>query len=345
MRASSPVTRCPRFSLVETCTVSRQRRSASAVNSVSGVAERKLPPIAKKTFAPPECIARIACTVSKPWSRGGSKQNSRARASRNSGFGRSQIPMVRSPCTLLWPRTGQAPAPGLPMLPFIRSRFTISWMFATALRCWVSPIAQVTMILSRVATSSATRRMSSLGIPLPASISSHPVWRSASANASNPAVRSRTKAWSSTSPGRRASASRSSFMIPLRSGTSPLILTGRWCAASCVPGPRRVPTARKGFMKSCGCLKRFSPASGSGLIDTIWQPLSTARSSAVSIRGWFVPGFCPITRMTSAWSKSSSVTVPFPIPMTSESPVPLDSWHMLEQSGRLLVPNCRTKSW
>ena len=23
----------------------------------------------------------------------------------------------------------------------------------------------------------------------------------------------------------------------------------------------------------------------------------------------------------------------------------LDSWHMFEQSGRLLVPNCRTKSW
>jgi hypothetical protein len=63
------------------------------------------------------------------------------------------------------------------------------------------------------------------------------------------------------------------------------------------------------------------------------------------MRGWLVPGFWPMTKMASAWSKSSSVTVPLPIPIVSESAVPLDSWHMFEQSGRLLVPNCRTKSW
>jgi hypothetical protein len=33
--------------------------------------------------------------------------------------------MVRSPCTLEWPRTGQVPAPGLPMLPFMSSMLTI----------------------------------------------------------------------------------------------------------------------------------------------------------------------------------------------------------------------------
>ena len=41
-----------------------QRRKASAVNSVSGAAERKLPPRAKKTFACPACMARMASTVS-----------------------------------------------------------------------------------------------------------------------------------------------------------------------------------------------------------------------------------------------------------------------------------------
>ena len=43
-------------------------------------------------------------------------------------------------------------------------------------------------------------------------------------------------------------------------------------------------------------------------------------------------------------SKSARETVPLPTPIISESPLPLDSWHMFEQSGRLLVPKRRTKS-
>ena len=42
---------------------------------------------------------------------------------------------------------------------------------------------------------------------------------------------------------------------------------------------------------------------------------------------------------------SSSATVPLPMPMVSVRADPDDSWHMFEQSGRLLVPNARTKSW
>ncbi len=49
--------------------------------------------------------------------------------------------------------------------------------------------------------------------------------------------------------------------------------------------------------------------------------------------------------MASHFSKSSSVTQPLPMPMASLSAAPLDSWHMFEQSGRLFVPNWRTKSW
>ena len=33
------------------------------------------------------------------------------------------------------------------------------------------------------------------------------------------------------------------------------------------------------------------------------------------------------------------------MPIDSASPTLVDSWHMLEQSGRLFVPNARTKSW
>ncbi len=42
--------------------------------------------------------------------------------------------------------------------------------------------------------------------------------------------------------------------------------------------------------------------------------------------------------MSSALSRSSSSTLPLPMPIVSESAEPLDSWHMFEQSGRLLVP-------
>ena len=36
---------------------------------------------------------------------------------------------------------------------------------------------------------------------------------------------------------------------------------------------------------------------------------------------------------------------PLPMPRLSTNAVPDDSWHMLEQSGRLFVPNCLAKSW
>ena len=42
---------------------------------------------------------------------------------------------------------------------------------------------------------------------------------------------------------------------------------------------------------------------------------------------------------------SSTVTEPLPMPIESVSAAPEDSWHMLEQSGRLLVPKLRTSNW
>ena len=105
------------LSFVDTCTVSRQRSSAAWVTAVSGVADAKLPPMPTKTCTSPSRIAPIVSTVSRPSARGGSNPNSAANASRNAGMGRSQIPIVRSPCTFECPRTGHTPAPGRPMLP------------------------------------------------------------------------------------------------------------------------------------------------------------------------------------------------------------------------------------
>ena len=50
-----------------------------------------------------------------------------------------------------------------------------------------------------------------------------------------------------------------------------------------------------------------------------------------------------MTRTKSAASKQSSRTVPLPIPIAADKPTPLDSWHILLQSGRLFVPICRAK--
>ncbi len=41
---------------------------------------------------------------------------------------------------------------------------------------------------------------------------------------------------------------------------------------------------------------------------------------------------------------SVTVTEPLPMPIESVSAVPEDSWHMFEQSGRLLVPKLRTSN-
>ena len=63
------------------------------------------------------------------------------------------------------------------------------------------------------------------------------------------------------------------------------------------------------------------------------------------MRGWLVPGFWPITMIRSACAKSSYAMVDLPMPIVSSIAVPVDSWHMFEQSGRLLVPKARTNSW
>ena len=57
-----------------------------------------------------------------------------------------------------------------------------------------------------------------------------------------------------------------------------------------------------------------------------------------SMRGLLVPTFWPKKKMQSVCSKSSSITVPTGTPMLSGSATEVLSWHMLELSGRLLVP-------
>lgn len=125
--------------------------------------------------------------------------------------------------------------------------------------------------------------------------------------------------------------------MPWKSAWSPPRRIWTKSSASAVP-PKAMPRG------VCGFSKRRSPASGSGLTAMIRAPRCFAFSSAESMRGWFVPGFCPATMSRSAAWMSSIDTVPLPIPIVSDRAAPLDSWHMLEQSGRLLVPSPRTSS-
>ncbi|MNI62002.1 hypothetical protein D3C73_1172990 [compost metagenome] len=129
--ASRPVTRCERLSLVEICTVSAQLRRAAWVRGVSGVAWAKLPPSAMNTLARCCSMAWIASTALCPWARGTRNWKRFSKASSNAALGFSSMPMVRSPCTLLWPRTGDRPAPGLPTLPRNSCRLTISCTVGT----------------------------------------------------------------------------------------------------------------------------------------------------------------------------------------------------------------------
>ncbi len=65
----------------------------------------------------------------------------------------------------------------------------------------------------------------------------------------------------------------------------------------------------------------------------------------MSIRGALEAALTPRMNSASALSQSLRSTVPFPVPSEAVSARPLASWHMLEQSGRLLVPSSRAISW
>ena len=166
---------------------------------------------------------------------------------------------------------------------------------------------------SFVATSSASRSTASRVIPLCSVIESHEVAVRLSTNSSNPSVFASMNARSSAVP--RAT---SDFITPLSSAWSPPMRTCRYRSASGVPNPS-IPRT------SCGLRNASSPASFSGLTATIFAPARLAACSAVSIRGWFVPGFWPRIRISCDFSKSSSFTVPLPMPVVGISALPLDS--------------------
>ncbi len=70
----------------------------------------------------------------------------------------------------------------------------------------------------------------------------------------------------------------------------------------------------------CGDVNRSRPRSGRGLSTTMGTPRNEASRKVESMRGWFVPGLCPMQKIASQCSKSSSTTVPLPTPIDCGRP-------------------------
>lgn len=96
---------------------------------------------------------------------------------------------------------------------------------------------------------------------------------------------------------------------------------------------------------SCGTIVPLVAPSMSGLMCTTFAPRRWASARAVIMRGALDPAFTPMISSSSASSQSCRSAVPLPVPREAVSARPEASWHMLEQSGRLLVPNSRAHSW
>ena len=202
--------------------------------------------------------------------------------------------MVRSPCTLVWPRTGHAPAPGLPMLPRSSRKLTISARCRRRSRAGSAPSPSETIVARDSMATRAAARIDFLrhaARRLPA----RPTSRAASADdqlleALGVLVDERAV---DDAPGARCSSSSIAFITPWKNATSPLMRTGTCIRASGVASPSSATG-------SCGCAKRIVPTSASGLTLTMVAPRFAAASSVVSIRGWLVPGFWPTTKIASA---------------------------------------------
>ena len=282
-------------------------------------------------------MARIASTVSRPCSRGRIEAELRRRARRGSRAGiRSQMPIVRSPCTLLCPRTGQAPAPGLADVAAQQQE----------IHDLAGSLATRVLVLGEAHRPAGDDPLGSAQTSAAASICSprRGRWRRASVV---PAMRvGRAPAKSSKPAG---------VLVDEVAGRAPHPAAASSAPAGAVhePGSSAEVAADPDLQEQVGdpvaatddpaWLLRILEPQQAGLRQRIdgddRRAARLASSRAESMRGWLVPGFCPTMKIRSAYVEVlAGVTVPLPMPIVSVSAMPLDSWHMFEQSGRLLVP-------
>lgn len=156
----------------------------------------------------------------------------------------------------------------------------------------VRPIPQQTMILSAATARSRISSFSARSSPVPARTSSQRLQRTWSATPRSRGCRVRRTAIEN-GPGRSVLRLEQKSVDHPEEGEIPTRTNVQELA-----GDRRAASTMR--RRLWGFLNRLRPASGGGLTATTEPPLRLVRSSAVSIRGWFVPGFCPTTSITSA---------------------------------------------
>ena len=77
---------------------------------------------------------------------------------------------------------------------------------------------------------------------------------------------------------------------------------------------------------SLGTANLTSPVSTIGLTTITFPPRRRTVSSVRIIRGWLLAGLPPMRNTQSDFSRSSSFTVPAPVPSTLAIPTPLAWW-------------------
>ena len=295
------------------CAVSRHRRMASSVTSLSGAARTKLPASADEDLD--AAVAHGPDRVHRVESVGAGRIEAELLLQGVEERVRHPLPDAHRAVALHVAVPAHRAGPGcrrLPMLPRSIRKLTISRMVGTPCSCCVTPIAQQTMTRSLRRTSSVDLSRSPRG--------------SARSRRARRPRRSVRACWANSSKPLVLGVDEVVVQHGARPGVLGLqqqpvealeegeVATGlRICRnRSAIWVPR--PTTPRGF---CGFLNRSSPASGSGLTAMMRAPLRLASSSAESRRGWLVPGFCPTRKIRSAWWMSSRLTVPLPVPRVS----------------------------
>ena len=295
MSATSPVTAWERLSLVETCTVSAAARQGRGGDvGVGGGRARSCRPCRRTPTPSPSRMARMASTVSWPWCRGGSKANSAPRASRKAGarllvdaHGAVALHVAVAPHRA---GAGAGPADVAPQQEEVDD--LADGGHRVAVLGEAHGPAHDDPLASRAPGRGRPRSRRGRGRWRRATSSQREVAQARRRSSSKPPQCSAMKSWSSTDAGRDAGQPvgvgvEQQPVEGLEEGEvavdPDLAEAGR--PARC-PSPTRPPS-------SWGLRKLMRPASGSGLMATIRAPLALASSSALSIRGWLVPGFWP----------------------------------------------------
>ena len=254
--------------------------SAARLRSAPDSVSRKFPPTIQKTSISPRADASTWSFAVRPFARGTGNPHTCSHRASAASPGDGAQPTSAPPWTPEWPRIGISPRFGRPGSPRARPTLTRARIVSTPCACWVNPMDQTKCALGCSTSSRAKSRMRSCGAPLDLSRSSQVCPRTASAAASNPVVRPRTKSWSMPS-----GSSSSAFKTPFGNPRSPPVSTSNQSSASFVP--------KSALSAIDGTQYRSRPGSRYGLTTAIRTPFFFAKWRYFVVTGWLFGTFDP----------------------------------------------------